>query len=341
MQIIKFLVVGLLLCLAPVAAHGQTKQEKHRARNLQAEGLQLMQRGQNQEALQKFQSAYDLVPSPKILFNLAKAHVALGNAVDAHLGFSRFLNEAIEVPPEARAEAERSLKQLHTQIAFLTATGEPNVTLFIDGEKRGTTPLPEPLPLSPGPHEVRAERDGVVLVEETLPLAAGMTTTLPIRARPPEVAAPPPVAIDAPAEGDADITLSSSSPREDQPANWKRRMAWGTGAASAVSLGFGVFQHFRANAKYKAFDDVEDAPLTTTGECTTWAPQDGGGRCSELRKEGDGARTAAIIGFSLAGALAATSAWLFYASDRQQEASLARACVVDPIGARINCQWVF
>jgi hypothetical protein len=79
------------------------------------------------------------VPSPKILFNLAKAHLALGNALDAYSGFSRFLQEATEVPPEAREEAERAVRQLQGKVAFLTAPGQAGVTLYVDGQERGIT----------------------------------------------------------------------------------------------------------------------------------------------------------------------------------------------------------
>lgn len=50
--------------------------------------------------------------------------------------------------------------------------GEP-ATITIDGEKEGQTPLTEMIPLGPGKHVVRAEREGDVGEERTIEIVSG------------------------------------------------------------------------------------------------------------------------------------------------------------------------
>src|SRR4051812_46252898 len=75
------------LALAVSPAFAQSDATKKQAQALQVEGVRLMQRGDNRAALGKFDEAFRLVPSPKILFNRGKAHNALGETLDALVDF--------------------------------------------------------------------------------------------------------------------------------------------------------------------------------------------------------------------------------------------------------------
>ena len=94
-------VAALLLAAAPRAS-AQSEGDKKQAQALQAEGLRLMQKGDNQGAVAKFEEAFRLVASPKILFNMGKAHLALGDQAKALEELQRFLDEAPFAPKESR-----------------------------------------------------------------------------------------------------------------------------------------------------------------------------------------------------------------------------------------------
>src|SRR5215475_11501406 len=68
------------LALAPRAAAAD---DKAAAKAKLVEGADLLKRGEYQSALERFQRAYELVPSPKIQFNFGLAYKGLGRNADA------------------------------------------------------------------------------------------------------------------------------------------------------------------------------------------------------------------------------------------------------------------
>ena len=140
--------------LVSASALGQSDAAKKRAQALQVEGLGLMQKGDSRAALQKFDEAFRLVPSPKILFNRGKAHRALGEDVAALADFERFLDEAPYAPKESRVEAERAVQALRPRAAYLEVQVEDvGSTITVDGHEVGTAPLARPVVVAPGAHE--------------------------------------------------------------------------------------------------------------------------------------------------------------------------------------------
>ena len=139
--------IGFVLALLVSAtAFGQSDAAKKRAQALQVEGLGLLQKGDSRAALQKFDEAFRLVPSPKILFNRGKAHRALGEDVAALADFERFLDEAPYAPKESRVEAERAVQALRPKLAYLEIQVEDvGSTVSVDGGEIGAAPLPRPV----------------------------------------------------------------------------------------------------------------------------------------------------------------------------------------------------
>ncbi len=131
--------IGFVLALLVSAtALGQSDAAKKRAQALQVEGLGLLQKGDSRAALQKFDEAFRLVPSPKILFNRGKAHRALGEDVAALADFERFLDEAPYAPKESRVEAERAVQALRPRLAYLEIQVEDvGSTVSVDGREIG------------------------------------------------------------------------------------------------------------------------------------------------------------------------------------------------------------
>ena len=131
--------LGLLL--AGTTARAQSEADKKRAVSLQTEGVKLMQHGDNQGALAKFDEAYRLVPSPKILFNMGRAHAGVGDDVKALAEFERFLDESPYAPKESRDEATHRVEALRTKLAYIEVqTDDVGAAVPIDGQPAGVAP---------------------------------------------------------------------------------------------------------------------------------------------------------------------------------------------------------
>jgi PEGA domain len=188
---------------APRAFAQNDAANKKQAQALQVEGLRLMQKGDNQGALAKFEEAFRLVSSPKILFNMGKAHLALGDEPKATEELERFLDEAPYAPKESRDEAQRKLETLRPHLSYLEVqTDDVGSTISIDGQVVGTAPLARPSVVRPGAHEVRVEKSEMVTqVHQVAPIAGQKLRVVVklVSAASPVVAAAPPTF--APAAG--------------------------------------------------------------------------------------------------------------------------------------------
>lgn len=312
-------------------ALGDTSQEQTiRARTLQTEGLRLLDRGDAAGALLKFGQAFALVPSPKIQFNMGRAHELLGHDAEGFRSFDRFLREAENVPAQARVEAERSRERLRRKLSFLTVTGPSGSELFVDDASRGVLPLESELVIEPGRHEVRLQREQREIHRQTIETRPGAATTVSVSLEvqtvirdpspAPAVAAPTapaPSTVPLPqplSTPTADGSTTVQSAAEPQPQRWMRPAAWTSAALSAGALTFAVFQLVRSNQRFDSFNKTVYAPATPDHRCTRAEPMAGGGECEATLSEADGARGLAVGGFVAAGALAAAATTLFVLS---------------------------
>lgn len=174
--------VLLMLATGPARAQPTDEAARTRAAALQAEGHRLLNGGDAQGALDRFESAYQLVPSPKILFNMGRAYEKVGDAINTYECFDRFLAEARDVPPESRAVAERSRAAARARVALVELVAPAGAELMVDGRAMGRTPLVRPLALAPGTRVFRLERDDKLLSEKAVPVAAGAITRFVIDA---------------------------------------------------------------------------------------------------------------------------------------------------------------
>src|ERR1041384_5797929 len=96
-----------------------------------------MQKGDNKHALEKFEAAYRLAPSPRILFNRGKAHNALGHDIEALDDFERFLDEAPYAPKQSRDEAQRIVDSLRPKMSYLDIVTDDSGARVVDGKEVG------------------------------------------------------------------------------------------------------------------------------------------------------------------------------------------------------------
>jgi hypothetical protein len=145
---------------ADVATLAPSAAEMARAKAEEAE--QLYQQRDLAGALTRLKEAFALYPSAKIHYNFGLVERALLREVDAIASFERFLAEAPEADGDRRADAARQLAELRAYVVTVQITCDTTgAEAFIDGRTVGTTPIVVPLRVSPGPHQVVVQKDGV------------------------------------------------------------------------------------------------------------------------------------------------------------------------------------
>jgi PEGA domain-containing protein len=343
----------LAIVAAASRAGGQTDADKKQAQALQVAGVRLMQRGDNRGALDKFDAAFRLFPSPKILFNRGKAQSGLGHAADAVNDLERFLDEAPYAPKESRDEAERSIASLRPSVAYLElATDDVGSRIAVDGRKIGEAPLARPMAVAPGAHEVRFERTGMTAETRSVAPVAGQKLRVFVKltpiasAVPAPVVAPPPAVAGLPAaSGPAapPIDVASSGPPDveaPQPASrpWQLKAAWITGGAGVLFLAGGVTAQILSAAKNADFNAVTNAP-SPNGQCNKVFVDSGGGRCPGLLDAANTRFTIAVVGYVASGLALAGSLvlYLIAPSPRASAHDTAIACLPSNDAAGIGC----
>jgi hypothetical protein len=169
---------------------------RHRAKELLVEGVALIRQGQYQTALERFDAAYSLVPSPNIYYDRALAYLGLRRPAAALEAFEAFLAESTHPPPGKREEAQSHQTQLLTQVARLdTSALPPGAEVIVDGGGRGRTPLPRSVYLDPGPHEISIFLStSAARINQAVEARAGQVVAVELHPDPPAVATLPPAA---------------------------------------------------------------------------------------------------------------------------------------------------
>jgi PEGA domain len=327
-------VVFWVLLIAATQASAQTDTDKKQAQALQVAGVHLMDRGDNRGALEKFEAAFRLVPSPKILFNMGKAHHALGHEVEAVTALERFLDEAPYAPKESRDAAERLVQSLHPKLSYLDlVTDEVGSLISIDGHEIGTVPLSRPIVIAPGTHEVRFEKPGMTAEKRSVSPVAGQKLRVFVKLTPtsdatPTVATPPPPVVSTEpvtqsipaASASSPITNPATRPSEaggapTGPAGypWQLKAAWISAGTGVLFLAGAVTAQVLRASKNSDFNSAMGVvtPANPKGECNVNQPMAGGGPCQGLLDAANSRFTIAVVGYVASG-LALTGALVFY-----------------------------
>jgi tetratricopeptide (TPR) repeat protein len=107
----------LFFALAPLAARAQRRHREptpaqiEQARNLFGEGTQHYQAGRLDEALERFLSAWRLVPSPELAYNVARTYERMGDAQHGVEFYRHYLQQAAPDADE-RQDVERRIGEL-------------------------------------------------------------------------------------------------------------------------------------------------------------------------------------------------------------------------------------
>lgn len=256
-------VVGILTVVAragPALGEVPASNEASRtaARGRLVEGVEALRRGDPARALEKFQEAYALVPSPKIHYDFALAYLGLGRNADALSSFERFLAEALDAPVDKREKAAGQAVALRQRVGAAAVTVEgagDGATIAVDGREVGPAPLRAPVYLDPGRHELAVRlRGGAAGPVKQVEVGAGTSIVVVLRIEVPvstpasDGQVPPPTAsVAAPA---------STGPAGDR-ARPRRIAALSVGAAGVALIGAGVV--FGALAKSESDSLTRDS----------------------------------------------------------------------------------
>jgi tetratricopeptide (TPR) repeat protein len=303
MLIKSVLVVVLLSC---VAAPGRADEGDARAQALALlrDGNEKYLQGLYVEALDRFERASTLFPSPNLDFNIAQALNELGRPVDALTHYERYVHEVKEEEsPDHWRTAHEQIFRLEGAVARVEIqTNIADAQVTIDGKPVGTTPLDAPVRLMPGPHAIVVARAGYeqTVIEHTL--KAGETAVERIELHTEEEAAATRRAVEkAEAERRATEERLRRAEAEAEASRERTRQLWRT--TGWITIGVGVAS-LAAGGVLGALGSAANAKVNQAEPGTPWASLRGDyERASSLR-------VGAIATLVAGGALTATGALL-------------------------------
>jgi hypothetical protein len=203
------LLVGALLAVAPAAALAGPAPNPE-AREATEQGRRSYNLGHWQEAIERFEHAYQMSGDPALLFNLAQAHRQAGHAADAIHFYRSYLREIPNGP--SREIAEKQLKEL---------------------ERRGAQAAP-PQPAPPAP---------VPAAPAPAPAAAPASTPPHAPAAAAPAVTPPPVTT-------APALASPAPPAPAPSRPLPRLLPWVGAVAAVALAGGAVYEGLASNHRY-------------------------------------------------------------------------------------------
>ena len=178
----KLLVVVLMLSVA-AAPHTARADSAAEAKKAFREGGRLFEAKKYAEAAEQFRRAFEIRPNWKILYNIAQSEAAAKNYGVALEVFERYLADGGDDIEVARTnEVLGEIERLKKMVGYLEISrAEDSLSVFVDGIHRGDTPLAGPLALTAGvEHIVTIRRRDETILERTVRIPGGQTTTLPL-----------------------------------------------------------------------------------------------------------------------------------------------------------------
>jgi hypothetical protein len=181
-------------------------------------------------ALVEFQRAYELVPSFRILFNIAQVDMQLQDWGGAFTAYTRYLKEGGPDITSARlAQVNAEVERLRARIGFLVVQTTAGAQVLVDDAAVGYAPLPEPVAVSPGSHRITVDVPGRGAITRAFEVAVRQSVVAALAVDPPRLA---PVDLTAPA---AAVATLPAGPRSRTPVY----LAWSI--TGGLAIGAGVF----------------------------------------------------------------------------------------------------
>lgn len=278
---------AVLVCslLAPSLSRAQDDATTIAARERFKEGVGYFDAKEYEKARAAFLQAYALKRHPAVLLNLAQSEVRSGHERDAAEHFSAYLREATDASPAEREAAEAGLASAKASVAEINVTSaESGAEVHVDGNLAGIIPLPGPVFLDPGSHQLEL-RKGAQTNTRTVAVKAGEKSDLTLSLTATAAATPKPAPTPAgppgtePAEPAAPASEPATESGEREPfLTWVTTRPAGyipAGATVLLALGSGGLA-FAAKHNYDEADSTADRiagaaaedRIPTRGVCT-------------------------------------------------------------------------
>lgn len=221
-------VVLVILACASVGSAQPSPEEQ--AKEHFERGVALYEDGSMDGALVEFERAYELVPTYRLLFNLAQVQAESHNYVRARTLFKRYLAEGgAEVPQERREQVNEEIVRLGTWIAeLMVETNVQGAQLLVDDVAVAQLPLAGPVSINSGIRRIRVAKRGYQGTERILKVAGLEVAQLDLALQP--------LAADAMLDA-ASVQLDADSGTVvDQTPFWVGAAVAGVFAGAAVSF---------------------------------------------------------------------------------------------------------
>ena len=208
------------------------------ADDLIARGLELRRAAKPGEALELFQRAHGLAPSPRTLGQMGLVETSLEHWFDAetHLTASLATPEDVWVKKN-RGFLDQALGVSRGHIGELTVTGPAATDIAINGKHVGTLPALQPVRLAEGNAVVTANSAGFKDFTKTVTIAGGAKVSLAIVLDPAEQRASVAVAAPVPLPAPSPAPVISA---EQRTRNWKTPTGAGLAAVGAGLIAWGA-----------------------------------------------------------------------------------------------------
>lgn len=246
------------------AAAPPSKEALAAARQLFKDALVLEAEKNWAEALTKLDKVRQIKNTPQVRYHIALCHENLGRWVEALNGFELAAQEARAAGDKARSVLEHAPKRasaLRERVAYLklTITGTMRSSqITFDGRPISMALIDTEIPVDPGTHRIRVQRDGKVYFERDIELAERQRETVVLEIDDPTAA--PAIKPESPPR--TPLPTPSTEPETGNP----RMPAYITGGAGlAVLAAGGVFFGLRqATLTNLECDYIDTNPLSPT-----------------------------------------------------------------------------
>jgi hypothetical protein len=261
---------------------------QEKADELARQGIELRRRGDDTRALPLFQEAHRIAPTPRSAIQLGTVEQALGRWTDAE----EHINVGLRSPEDPwihknRPVIDEALRTVKTHIASVEVTGDPvGAEVLVNGKKVGPLPLAGAIRVNAGSVDVELSSAGYRRGFRTVNVPAGEYQTVVIRLEKGDVPAPP-----------------APPPPPPPRAPWQRWVALGAFAGGAIAAGVGTYGVITYDDRVSSFNKTCEEGPQGAQKKSTHLPDAG---CAQQQSDYQSARTMAIVGYSVAGALAAT-----------------------------------
>lgn len=203
-------------------ATAQAQPDERAARAHFLAGRSYYDQARYEDALREFTEALHASPDEQkglMVFNVGQAQERLGRIAAAIASFESYLD--LQPRAEDRADVERRIATLRARLqetGIVLSVSEPGAHVFLDGRDVGMTPLAGPLPVEPGSHELRVQKEGY----------------LPFRLR---------MSVDAGRRVEAEATLQAvarAGPAPTAPPGRRNALPWIAAGGAVLAIGAGT-----------------------------------------------------------------------------------------------------